>query len=568
MADDIKFWLDIFEKIKNETEDKKMDSLDDFHIEQMLLKHEAWKRTLRDDAKIEFSDEVWSYFSKQVVGSLIQNKIEISSLETEEQKIKKIAEMIDGVAKEILVDKKYPFIEVNGKKYIGYKFFDDKNIIIDSQLFSKKQMNESKRLTEELKSKFDVEGTRGGIYDLECRKETLDFCQVAGMGAIKQFQAKAPFFIRRKELIEDAHIYKFKDKFISLLVEHNKNDIGFRPMPQNNMWIECSLPFGDTLVTGLHLKKIKVNNEGSFAYQIYDEDIYPAGFDEDGISVFYSGISKGATFYSYFALSTINTEFEKRKKEAKYYCPFCNSPMLRLDGENYYCDMHSCVRVYQKGSFTVYNMKNKKMNTSLSAWRMDDVWKIDEQIKLFVCNLLDFINNKEVVISVSDTPEEIRHKNVKRIRRGQKSLFPVNIINVCGHLEKKINLWRTQSRGSYTVARTETTVDGHYRRFWMKNKWRKIYSWIAKCNNAGEIDTRLKELKRVDDEGKNLPDYCQYRWDEYYKVIYIWIEPFKKFEGKGVGKQHIHMIKVDKKEKGNTDAIDIGLLESDEDGEI
>ena len=429
----------------------------------------------------------------------------------------------------------------------GFKLYDGKRPLTleedaDDKLIAKsKEFNESVILN-------NLRAKDTGVYDLKNFEFSKDFCVNASSGLMPQFETKLDYLKERLRLMIESKIYKFKNQFTPLIVQNNKNDWGYRPMRQNNMFIEVGLDFGKVFVAGIHLHKVFLRPEEKgkkLGYQVYSDRLVPADFTEEGISIFISGIGEdNVVFYSYFTLRGM----DKGKLEhnlSRYSCPYCQVRMNVTEaGSNlHYCDQEHCVNQYQGGETIAYDLSNKKLRHTFRVMKMQDVWSIQDKVRNFVCNFLDFLNTPEVIVRSHLDSESLHIKNVKRAKRGKKALPPINLILVDGYLKKYINDIESLT-GSINVARNETWVSGHYMRFWMKEKWTNIYSWINKCKTDEDIKERLAKYLRKDGDGKLLPKSQQYIWDSYYKVIKVWKIPFIKFKGEGTPKDSLTVVKV------------------------
>jgi hypothetical protein len=175
---------------------------------------------------------------------------------------------------------------------------------------------------------------------------------------------------------------------------------------------------------------------------------------------------------------------------------------------------------------------------------MKDVWRIEDRIRLFVSNFLDYIEEPEVRIVTNMTSNQLMQRNVKRAKRGKSPLPPVKIITVGGELKRYINLIGEKCR-TLDLARNETWVDGHFFRFWDRNKWTRMYAWIKGCKTPEEIMAKLKKLVRRDDKGHPLPQSQQYRWDNNHKVIKVHKRAFVKWKGMGEPVERIKVVDVE-----------------------
>ena len=448
---------------------------------------------------------------------------------------------MEGMGEEITTE--------DGKKYKGYKFYDPENPIevTGANKTDEKKKEWSDNIKNQLKH---LETDENNVYHFKLMDYTKLFCMNAGAGMIAQFDHKSDIFRRRLDLIDTSKKYRFEDSFLPLLVHHNKNEYGYRRMPNDNMWIEVGLKIGGIFVSGVHIAKVYIDPAtkdefGSPSFRFYD-DIVPSTYTKKGISVFVCGIEdERYNFYYHFILEETDIEKEKLKRRKVYSCPYCSMPMETLQDRMYYCKQKKCVQVFQKGSKTVYNMDDKKIAEQLRIFEMKAIWKAEDTIRQFATNLLDFLTNKRVQVVCNVSAHDMAKKNLKRAKRGKPALYPVNIIKVDGTLKEYVTYIKTQFKGNYKQARNETMVDGHFYRFKDKTHWSKMYSWIAKCKTDEEIVERLSKLVRRDPRTDMiLPDEEQYEWDSHYKVIRYWKLPYYRFKGEGNPRERIDVIKT------------------------
>ena len=426
----------------------------------------------------------------------------------------------------------------------GFKLYDGKKPLTLEEDLSKKFIDESKDLNKSIYLD-KLRAKDSGLYDLKNLEFTREFCETASSGLLPQFKTKEDYIKERLHLINTSKIYKFRNQFTPLVVQNNKNDLGYRPMRQDNMFIEVGLDFGDVFVAGIHIHKVFLRPEEKdrkLGYQVYSDRLIPHDFTEEGMSIFITGLAEdNVTFYSYFTLRRYNA---KHQGGSFYSCPYCQTRMAKMKDTNlHYCDIVDCIAKYQDGETIVYDLSNKKLRHTFRVMKMKDVWNIENKIRNFVCNFLDFLNTPEVIVRSAVDPESLQKRNLKRAKRGKRVLPPVNLIIVDGYLKKYIGELASRT-GSIAVARNETWVSGHYMRFWMKEKWSNLYSWISKCKTDEQTKDKLAKMVRKDGDGKLLPKSQQYIWDAYYKVIKVWKIPFIKFKGEGTPKDSLTVVKV------------------------
>ncbi len=135
-----------------------------------------------------------------------------------------------------------------------------------------------------------------------------------------------------------------------------------------------------------------------------------------------------------------------------------------------------------------------------------------KKLKIFICNFFDFLNNPEVRV----TRFERTKKNMeRRLREGKEILPSCNKIFIRGQLKQYLD---TVSSGLSTY-NYRFWVRGHFKRFWNKKRYNKIYSMLE--HNS------LPPKYYVDDKIR-LND----------KIIMIWNKPFVKGSGVLISKRY------------------------------
>lgn len=543
-------------------------------IHKFMMNEKTFKQAISNVEKaynVKFEDYDKKDYSDEFAYYIEQNKEKLDSMGNEEM-IDHLREFSDKILENIALKKSKPeeykalqeFKNVfnklketgesiktkSGKEFTGFRWFDkDKDKIEFEKQYDKEVSKQIKHQMSVKETHLDADHT--GVFDLKCKDFTRQFLIEAGNHMIEQFKAQAPLFRQRLAYIDKAHVYRFRDRYLTFLVKHNKNDEGYRPPPRDNMWFEVSLKFGNILITGIHISRVKLNKQAkdegfsSHLQRFYDENIPPT-YTEDGLSIFVCGLENGETrFYNFFTLT--KSDIDKEKGSGIYSCPHCNTPMKRLESgkRNFYCDVPFCVEGFQKGIKIVYDLEKASLRKQFSVLHMKDIWKIEDKIRNFVTNLIDFINLKEVSQRVHITKEYCDSKNEGRIARGKAPYCPISIVEVDGQLKKYITWLGEKTGRKYHLLRNETAVSGHYYRFWKRSAFNKLYGWIAKCKTDEERREKLKEwLKRDPVSNDILPPHRQYKWDNYYKIIYTWIPPYVKFKGEGTIRDKIHVIKT------------------------
>jgi hypothetical protein len=393
---------------------------------------------------------------------------------------------------------------------------------------------------------YKAESERVARMILDSKHDFLDFtffdwarqfCVNASSGMMPHFHHKKDFFDRKIGQLDDAKRYKFADEFIQLHIEKTRSEIIYKHLPFRNMWLECKLPIGDITVTGIHMMKVKVNDKNQ---QVYDDDLFvPLGFDKNDISVFITGFdSKVVMFYDYFTFD--KALIDEAGRTSLFVCPFCSTPVRKLENKKYYCDNIVCVNSYQKDSPIIYDVSKDIARKALT--NITDVHKAEDKVRNFIANLLDFIMMREVHQHVVFTDDELQERNDKRARRGKKPLSNFTVIKVTGSIERYITLLKSKFNNDSVRARNEMDVSGHYFRFWKREKWCRLYEYIAKCSGDEEIRSKLVRFVRCDEDGLPLPDENQYVWDYVNKCIMVYVNETTRNKGLGHKKIIVRMI--------------------------
>ncbi|MCJ7767826.1 hypothetical protein MUP79_05510, partial [Candidatus Bathyarchaeota archaeon] len=323
----------------------------------------------------------------------------------------------------------------------------------------------------DLKSFFKTQ--QFSVFDLSLRKFTQSWCKVSATGNIPQFSNRTDTFFARGELIGEAQVYRFKNEQVKWLIENNSNQHGYRYMPNENIWVECLLEKDGVTVNGIHILKVKAKKDSedhTFYMSLHgvpdmEEET------EDAISIFYTGFdTSGATFYQLSLLD--RKDMWKRAKKYHYACPYCNSPMENITKNEIACKNERCLKNNQKGSLVIYDLSNPVAKSLLDMMDMSDVWKVEDYVKTFVCNFLDFMTVKEVSVRVLMDSAERHRRNEKRTKRGQEPLSDMRIIEVTGHLYRYVNLLQERI-GAGNKLEYQQAVSGHFFRFWSRDKWHK-----------------------------------------------------------------------------------------------
>jgi len=412
-----------------------------------------------------------------------------------------------------------------------------------SEMFTKEQIKYFD--SDEYKEEFDLSLKKymddsKDAFSTKNRDMTLWFCSMVASGQIPQFSAKADVFdFRSKCLMFESQIYKFKNDFVKLLVEKQSGESGFRNMPFNDIFVEANLKFRGHTVFGIHLKYCHMNGQGQM---VFEQDFNKvSGFDNEGISIFVNGVdTERMAFYSHMTLDKFST-LHNNNNSLGYSCPFCNQIMSSLNKRYVACVQPDCIKNFQNGTTLVYDILNEEFKDWLSVMKIDDLRTIEEDIRIFVSNFLDFITNPEVRIHNLLSEEERARRNKKRLHTDKKPLSPIKIVNVDGFLDKYLTRIKNHF-GTYSRAKSEVWVSGHYIRFWMRDYWHHIYDIIKGLKTDEEIIAKLKKYKRKDKEGCVFPLSMQYQWDSSLKVIKVWKMGFVVNEGKKSGQKKIFVV--------------------------
>jgi hypothetical protein len=131
--------------------------------------------------------------------------------------------------------------------------------------------------------------------------------------------------------------------------------------------------------------------------------------------------------------------------------------------------------------------------------------KYNKKLQEYIFNFVDFVNNEDVKFSLMERTEK---NEERRIKNGKKPIPSFNKIYVIGYLKEYID--KLQSDELKTRYSHRFWVRGHFRRFFDKNKHKKLYK-------------EYKEGKLKNFEGK------KYNLEE--GILRVWVFPYIKGEG-------------------------------------
>ena len=129
--------------------------------------------------------------------------------------------------------------------------------------------------------------------------------------------------------------------------------------------------------------------------------------------------------------------------------------------------------------------------------------------RIFICNFIDFLNNPEVKIIKFERSQ----KNVeRRLRQGKEILPSAHKIIIRGELKTYIEKMHDPTGVIYSH---KFIVRGHFKRFWNKKRFRKLYDELE--------HNRLPKNKDGSEKY-----YVDSRIKEGEKILMIWNKPFVK----------------------------------------
>jgi hypothetical protein len=410
----------------------------------------------------------------------------------------------------------------------------------DDERFTQEEVDEGKSYFSKLRD--EIKNKKFDAFSSINRDMNLIFCTFVLEGKIPQFVARADLFkMKFFDISNRCQIYKFKNDFVKLLVEKASGDFGYRNMPFNDIFIDCYLEFNGYSVFGITLKYCRVNSEGQMIYaDDFDFNDYPE-FDNEGVSIFITGLDTSNT--SFYSLTTLDkfTTLHNNDTSVGWACPFCNQIMSSISRSEIACINPHCVKGFQGNKIYIYDISDVETLKWLGIMNIADLRFIEDKIRVFVSNFLDFITNPEVRIHNLLSEEDRERRNRKRKIESKQLIPQIKIINVDGFLDKYLTKIKNHF-GTYARAKSETWVSGHYIRFWMRDYWHHIYDIIKGLKTDEEIITKLKKYKRKDKDGHILPLSMQYQWDSSLKVIKVWKMGFVVNEGKKKGRSKVFVV--------------------------
>lgn len=145
-------------------------------------------------------------------------------------------------------------------------------------------------------------------------------------------------------------------------------------------------------------------------------------------------------------------------------------------------------------------------------FEFDTIDSLKDNLKLFICNLLDFINNPEVQIVPF---KENKERNLKRLKREKPPIPEYRIIKVNGELKRYMEEAEQKRFFEYSH---KFWVRGHFKRYWNKDRYRLLYKKFKEDSLSS-----------------------RYYLDKKYDVLMRWVVPYVK--GKGILTNNIYNIK-------------------------
>lgn len=376
-------------------------------------------------------------------------------------------------------------------------------------------------------SEFKKSNMRDNAFDFTNRDATLLFCDYAK--GTPQFRGMRHTIIERGSHILKSVVYKFKEHLLQDFMMHDRNDIGFREMPRNNMFIEVFLEFGNICVNGIHLMQVMVDPKTGMQFVIESEPVSaPSNFTEEGISVFYSGLDDKVAFFDYFTLDKSQvTAIENLKSVSRFACPICSRPMVDATEHEVYCKY--CIEESSIKLSFLYDLNNPRIRILLRTQYMHNIWKVEDAVRRFVCNFLDYYAFKDIKVYALMTDEERHERNKARVKRGKTVIPDVKVVSADGYLHKYISVIKRRFNYNIEEIRHQQWVEGHYMRFWKEEKYTRLYGSIKGLKTDDEIEARLSKIVRLDEFDQPLPERRQYRWDRLYKKIFLRKDTFIRY---------------------------------------
>jgi len=208
--------------------------------------------------------------------------------------------------------------------------------------------------------------------------------------------------------VKQAHIFHV-DENVTKLLSLTKNKIRFMHLPFNNLFIDCKINFGRLCIEGIHLIACKPLESTKFTV-IEDGD-----YSNFHFFYFITDTQKlEAKYFEYGMIETSDELETKFKEDIKTRC------------EEEEIDF------------------GEAMNTS-------------KNVKIFIMNFLDLLNNPEVELVERKADEE---RNIKRASQGKWIIPTRRFVVVKGKIKEYIEQMKTGKHFSY----------GH--RFWVRGFFR------------------------------------------------------------------------------------------------
>jgi len=392
---------------------------------------------------------------------------------------------------------------------------------------SSSELLKTSMMITEMIDRFKKSNLKDNAFDFTNRDATLLFCGLSK--DTPQFRGMKHTIVERGANILKSVVYKFKEHLLQDFMMHDRNDIGFREMPRNNMFIEVFLEFGSIFINGIHLLRVMIDPKTGSQFVIDAEPVSaPSNFTEEGISVFYSGIDNKVAFFDYFTLDkTQITAIEHLKEVSRYACPFCSRPMVDATEHEVYC--RYCIEEGSTQLSFLYDLNNPQVEILLRTQYMHDIWKAEDKVRQFVCNFLDYYSFKDIRVHTLMTDEERHERNKARVKRGKTVIPDVKVVSADGYLHKYIEVIRRRFNGNLDQIRNQQWVEGHFMRFWKEDKYTRLYGSIKGLKTDDEIEARLRKIVRLDEFDQPFPERRQYRWDRTYKKIFLRKDTFIRY---------------------------------------
>ena len=346
-------------------------------------------------------------------------------------------------------------------------------------------------------------------------------------------------------------IFVIEDNIKKLLYQ-TKNNIYPRKLPFDSMFIDCNLNTESLNVFGLYMTYISTNDITLSKYKDLDLNVQyinniknfkiflrKQGFNENinGEISLKGNIEKDLKKYLKKFIEQKNNikknnsnldlnyikDLKKDIEQNKFEIMF---QFLGIDNSDNSIFFKNSYIAFKNGKSSIllneYNEKMEEiqkdelefMNIKLDTDTIDD---LSENIKLFICNFLDFMENPDVKLITYEKNEE---HNLKRLKRGKAEIPEYKVIRLEGELKRYLERAERERFFEYSH---KFWVRGHFRRYWDKNKYKSLYNKF---------------------ESNKLSS--KYYLDKKYKVLVSWIYPYVK--GKGILVDTVYSLKNTKEE--------------------